>query len=415
MEVISKQDEAFKKGTIYNLGYIQKLILLIFFIVVFNLDFQIQIIWWGVHGLLFVGLLLYLLKTNFSIKKDTLLFIGWYNSFVLLSIFSLFWSVNNDFTMIDVNRLIVTSFSLSCISIMCCNKSNFHWILKLYLYANLINVIYIINTLGISGLTSGRLGVDNLGDSWNSNYIGIVMAITAFIAYFLYETHKKGISKTFFLLAIIGFNIIVIMTGSRTALFISLFMITIFFYLNTRKKIASFFFITISSLFILYSVFNIPFIYESIGYRLDSFFNVFSNDQSSIDGSTMIRRDMISLGLAWFKESPFLGHGANSYRELYGLTTGWYTYSHNTYVELLVGIGIIGLVVYFYPYFTILKKSLRAKSQYSLFAISIIVTLLIAHFTMVGYFRFEVQLLICLGFRAVILAQNNDLRKGLEM
>jgi O-antigen ligase len=62
----------------------------------------------------------------------------------------------------------------------------------------------------------------------------------------------------------------------------------------------------------------------------------------SVQGSDQVRLDMIEKGIGLFMDKPLVGHGFDSYRFL----AGYGTYSHNDWVEMLVGVGVIGTAFY---------------------------------------------------------------------
>ncbi len=103
--------------------------------------------------------------------------------------------------------------------------------------------------------------------------------------------------------------------------------------------------------------------YERIEYRV----RLYADDLGLIESDTneIVRRSQVDLranlvtrGFDYFKESPVLGHGANQFRILYGRETGFFTYSHNTFIELLVGFGLIGIIL-FLAFLWIFFKAVR--------------------------------------------------------
>ncbi len=60
------------------------------------------------------------------------------------------------------------------------------------------------------------------------------------------------------------------------------------------------------------------------------------------DTSLLVRDRMLRDGVALWLQRPFTGWGVDSYRSV----SGWGTYAHNNYVELLVNGGVIGLLLY---------------------------------------------------------------------
>jgi O-antigen ligase len=73
------------------------------------------------------------------------------------------------------------------------------------------------------------------------------------------------------------------------------------------------------------------------------------------DVSTNERFEFAEIGLRLWAESPLWGHGLDQFRVL----TYAETYAHNNYVELLVGLGVIGLLLYYALYAVIARRALQ--------------------------------------------------------
>lgn len=93
----------------------------------------------------------------------------------------------------------------------------------------------------------------------------------------------------------------------------------------------------------------------SVAYnRLDSFL------AGSYDVSDQRRQNMISEGLRFFRERPIFGYGLNNFRVLYFEDE----YSHNNFIEVMVSLGVIGLLLYYLMYLIPTVKTIgliRAK------------------------------------------------------
>jgi O-antigen ligase len=139
-------------------------------------------------------------------------------------------------------------------------------------------------------------------------------------------------------------------------------------------------------------------LYLVIGKRVESL--VQGLDGGTTDSSTSTRFDMISTGLQYFIQKPFFGYGLGNYRFI----SGYNTYSHNNYTELLVSFGLFGTVLYYSMHLYILGKGilLIAKKGYRqnfavLSCIMIVITMLM-DLGMVSYYDEFTQLLIAVSF-----------------
>ena len=77
------------------------------------------------------------------------------------------------------------------------------------------------------------------------------------------------------------------------------------------------------------------------------------------DSSSILRSKYISVGIDAFKESPVIGYGIDNYRYINLRDSGHLTYSHNNFVEMLVGVGGIGFLIYYFYYIKLTCDFLR--------------------------------------------------------
>jgi O-antigen ligase len=125
----------------------------------------------------------------------------------------------------------------------------------------------------------------------------------------------------------------------------------------------------------------------------------------------MYRIGLAKTGLELFKNRPILGAGINNFAALFGSLAGVYTYAHNNYIELLVGVGLFGFVIYYSGYVYIIKKAISLKKndlQLSSLALTLIVSLLILEIALVSYVDFTSQFLICIAFCAINIVRHKS-------
>ena len=101
-------------------------------------------------------------------------------------------------------------------------------------------------------------------------------------------------------------------------------------------------------------------IYFKTGYRNTA---SFQRMQSLYEGgSTFTREAMYRRGWELFEQNPLFGVGYNQFR----VVSGFGTYSHSTYAEILSSGGIMGAFIYFVPIiaacFSLLKKTFKRRS-----------------------------------------------------
>lgn len=138
--------------------------------------------------------------------------------------------------------------------------------------------------------------------------------------------------------------------------------------------------------------------------RFDMFFNLFYSTDP-VDNSTMTRLDMIAYGLEQFFYRPIQGYGINNFRELFIQTSGWATYSHNNFVELLVNVGFVGFVLYYYIYYIILQKAKKLSMDKKTILILTVITLVDGMFGP-NYYSKILYIIFAMGYYSVTSSRN---------
>jgi O-antigen ligase len=150
-------------------------------------------------------------------------------------------------------------------------------------------------------------------------------------------------------------------------------------------------------------VMNVPQFYEILGSRIDSLLSILTGE-GNIDASARVRMELIDVGIRLIKQKPFLGYGVASYTNI--SVKG--IYSHNNYIELLVGVGLIGTVIYYSIYFNIILKLLKARKKIvvNLF-LTLILLFIFLEFGLVSYFNEIYQLIIAASIPIIKLMSND--------
>lgn len=244
-------------------------------------------------------------------------------------------------------------------------------ILSYIMYSGVITCLYILAISDFSQVT--RFG----GEFGNVNSIGLSIAASAIICFSRIVSKKKYKYIVFLLLMITC----ILLTGSRKALLLvvaSFLLIAFLRNKNSISKIIKFILITVCLLLVFaYLIFEIPIFYQIIGRRFENLFD-FIGGKGTNEGSINIRYNMTKIGIDFFKEKPILGYGIDNYRYLYAGT-----YSHNNAVELMVGTGIFGFLVYYLMQLTVLKDLIKMLKDQRLRNIThIFITILLSYILM---------------------------------
>lgn len=86
-----------------------------------------------------------------------------------------------------------------------------------------------------------------------------------------------------------------------------------------------------------------------------------SQTTATIDFSTAERARFVEEGLSLMAESPFFGHGMDTFRVL----SGEGTYAHNNYVDLGVGVGLLGVLLFYAFPLTLLYRLIKLRCSFS--------------------------------------------------
>jgi O-antigen ligase len=275
---------------------------------------------------------------------------------------------------------------------------------KIMLRLGLVLVLYSLLLFGINFVEIIR-NQESFGNEVNQiNSFGFYMVI-AFMGSLGIYLHNKNKIYILYSILFIFFGII---TGSRKALFLFIFILIMGIVFLTKNRLKTFALFTVL-LSIIYFGLNLFNLVPSIA-RTASLIDAILAD-GNIDGSTQTRLQMIDFGFKIFLERPIFGFGPDQYRFLYKNSFGISRPSHNNYIELLVNYGLIGFISYYFFLIVIIKKFLGIKTIKGSFVIILIIILFFNDLTTVSIaFKFN---WILLGFLYSFYL-NNLKRRRLE-
>ena len=291
-------------------------------------------------------------------------------------------------------------------------------ILWIYIIASGFLILYMIFNLGdIRAMVEGeRLGTilnenagveDGTETKFNSNVIGMNLCYTLYAGYvLLFKNSKSFIKQVVLLPAAVVIIYLIMVTGSRKALVLLLLPFVVFPLLN-RNRGKTMLILPVSLGLVIgtyYLIMNVPVLYEILGTRVEEFFNIVSGTETGTEDVS--RLFLIEYGLEWFKENPIFGYGINNFRVLSNNTelfAGRNFYAHNNYIELLVGVGIVGTLIYYSCYFYFWKRLRKTTSGNMLrsWVVVLIVAALFLDFASVSYYGLIHNLILCICFYAV--------------
>lgn len=339
-----------------------------------------------------------------------------YGFFSLSMLWALRWQISAWKLVYDLLPVFITTFAVY--SFLTRSPGNLKRVLWVFLVALFVYFVYVLFNLGdIQSLAEGeRIGTtinENMGfendDSvrFNSNMIGMNLCYLLFVGYILLFKNQKSFFlriASVLVAAIVVY--LIFMTGSRKSFILLLLPLVVFplLSMNRAKTLLVIPLIVIVVIAAIYAIMNVPSLYNVIGYRFEDMFNILSNSTSG--GEDISRMILVQYGIEWFQDQPILGYGINNFRVLSDNTVlfaGRNFYAHNNYIELLVGVGIVGFLIYYSCYFYFWKKLRKnvAGNQLNTWAVVLIMTNLFLDVAMVSYYSLINNLVICICFFAV--------------
>ena len=360
----------------------------------------------------FIGLTIFKLLTKQTPIK-ILSYSLWYVSFSILGALSFFYALNGDYVLTDLYVLFVSlllSFSFIQYSQ---NISNVKRIFSFFTYLPILPIAYLFVS-GELNASSERLGQSTFG---NANNLAMVMMVSLFcVTWFIIYGKKKYVIVNIGL-AIIYLYVTALTGGRKFFLMPFIFLlILLLFKLWRDKKFSSVLLVLFFVVILLtsaWAVINIPLLFNSIGVRFEGLFNFLTGDLAASDTSTLNRYILIVNGWKWFLERPILGFGLNNYSGLYSDMWGA-SYAHNNYIELMVDLGLIGILFYYSYYIFLISKLLKIQNDNTGFRdyfLALIIVLLIFEIGAVTYNLFEIQILIGLASAYLWLHQRNKVKE----
>lgn len=344
-------------------------------------------------------------------------YLAWILVFFGYAYLSILWAISSDKAMDINNRFVQILF----FAIFLTNRIKTHEeiirYLKITVWASVYSAIVLLIKTPLSDFGSERIG-EAIGV--NPNFFGVRIAIACVISLYLFLKNKKNFLYALFS---IGFLLLVIFTASRRSLFFILFSVCLYVFIknlfaskekNAPKKFLNILFAIFLLLCVYYLIMNIPFLYDTIGYRIDIGIENIGTDVG--DGSIEERAYYEKTAIELFWKSPAIGVGLNGFAG-YLSKIGYrhVAYSHNNYLELLCTLGLIGFTIFYsmmvYLIIKLFRLALVSKNDLSAFLLSILIAINFIGMWNVFYHNEFIYLPIVFSYILIII--NKDvLKKG---
>jgi len=353
---------------------------------------------------------------------------GYYFAFFVLCMCSVLWAIKPDYVLSKcfvLLRLYFTVFAIGC-TVNC--SEDVDRCLKLLHYAGIVLFVRLfLNTplesweAAITGdydisSSQGRIGA-TVG--YHPNELGAIILLLLLSSLYFQSKSKK--SRMYWIAWDVIICFVLLFTKSRLSLLLAVVGVALYIIISQHiaYKRVMLIFVGVLLLFVAwYSIFNIPILYELIGFR----FAAFMGDSSVQDASSLTRIKFLSYAIQLFVGSPLVGVGIDNFKHyVYSFQNAWAeVHSHSNWGELLADTGVIGILLYYIPYFStivILAKKINgcygvSRKRLALFLVFMVITV-IGDIQKLSYDTFEVFFPSMLAFFVRGYSITEDTKKAI--
>lgn len=349
-----------------------------------------SIVWFGTLYLLaYLFLALKGKRILFALSRDPIIF-----ALIGLSGMSYFWSVAPDITFASTRSLIVQYVIVGYLATTYSLRQIIGFLSKIFCATGVLSLLYVLFLPHIA-VRRGGLG----GTAWQGIFphqsvlaATMALALISVVSVLIMEPAKREQKPLLFALGMIGIcAYLLLFCGAKTAIIgcIASFAILPFFFLKKIKGIGSrnLIFLTLAAIFCI----GIPLLY----FAKDIIIVELLGKNPTLSGRSYLWEYM--MGQVWAQ--PF-GYGLDAYwhnsdlvRAVYATLRYPYGNSHSNYVDMLLGIGVPGLILVGLFIINLVRKSLilaftHRRMEY-VWVLQIIVFISIAAYSdsFMGYLR----------------------------
>lgn len=342
------------------------------------------IVFFYLFSFLFAFVVFYSLLFVYNYKIRITSFVKWYWFFIFYSIFHTFiFSSASELSIMMLYRIVVIGILLIAVSNALFYFNLIEPLVWGFSVAILANFLILINI--IPSPIESNYGIRFMGTVGNSNVLAnMLIAAIGIIIMYLY-IYKKNINFLFFVILFAFYC--VFLTGSRAGIFMGTLLFFIVFqktfqgkdFIISRNLVLLFIFASVAML--IPSLFSNSASIEKLNVFLIRFENLLSFSSGNVgDKSVEFRYDYALVALDIFINKIWIGIGLDNFKGIYPI------YTHNNYLEIAVGLGVFGLLIYYINYYLLITKTIKAKSNIRYVFLGIIFIRLIIDTTMVSYY-----------------------------
>ncbi len=321
--------------------------------------------------------------------------------FSILTFLSYIWSWDKSATTLECRRQIVFFIFIFGFTNLIIYRCKFLNLIKWYYISALLISLYIIFSTGVGSIYSSiTSGTRVTNPYFQINEVSGLMCTGIVIVLFLYlESKKKR-----YLLCLIPYISIIIAGESKRAVLMLLISVALLYLLYSRdqgigRKLL-YIVLVVGVLFIVQFLLEYSEVLSGISHRFDAFFDLFRNNEYADD--TRIKYYLYSLES--IKESPLFGKGAGCSHYVTLQATMRKTYIHNNYLEILVDRGIVGFVLYYGMYFSLIMGLRRyyRNDKYALLMFVLLISQLVSDIAITSYYSKVTYTMFALSYATML-------------
>lgn len=274
----------------------------------------------------------------------------------------------------------------------------------------IFSTAFVVVILSVGSITEGRLGG---GTEINSNMLAILCVYGFGLSMYLRKIGKLSQLSSWGRIAF--YLLVILLTGSRKGLLMVLLTLMVVRFTQERRQLFKNLVIVGGSVAVFYIlIMNVPVLYNIIGVRVEDLLATLAGEATE-DASLEDRQRLVEIGLEYIKENPWIGYGYDCFKMISGIGANGYVrpgavgfYSHNNYIELLFGGGIIGFSLYYLPVLYLLGKLLAGlrKDPCVPYLLAMLVSKLAMEYAYVSYYERVDAYIVAVILGCVLIAGN---------
>lgn len=366
--------------------------------------YDVKLVFLGVQALAFAVVGLHVIKNSKLVHGPLVYYLLWFAVFAFYGALSSLWASRDNLTAISVTFSVVqVSLIAFCVMFYAVYTRSIERILYAFIASSLVFCVRFFITVPSS--VWGQSARFNAYGIFGSNIPAMAMAYTSIILIWMCFFRERKIKhKVPAMLLVVASMFISILMGTRKSLLIFAIGLLLFLLGSAKKplKLAGRILlvggVVMGAWFLLM---NVDILYNSIGYRMESFLAFFSGGEA--DASTVARVNHVAKALQLFGEHPILGVGQDGYR----YTVAGLAYSHNNYLELLANLGIVGFTLYYLIYGWAVIRGIRVFKK-NMLPLTLLLAILISDIGLVSYSTEVIYVLFGIIVSSILLSGNNE-------